>query len=91
MEKLDEIVTDLQKYSEIKLDCVGHADSRGTASYNKILAERRAEAVRDYLIAQGISSARLTVSSEGEMNPLAENSTKGGMVQNRRVGFKVLP
>jgi outer membrane protein OmpA-like peptidoglycan-associated protein len=89
MEKLDEVVRDLKKYQTLKLTIEGHTDSRGTASYNKILGVRRAEAVRDYLVANGIAAGRLTVTSHGEMKPQASNDTHGGMVMNRRTTFKV--
>ena len=88
-EKLDEIVADLNKSPEIKLTLVGHADSSGTASYNSILGQRRAEACRAYLIGKGIDAGRLTTTSVGEMKPIAENETHGGRIQNRRVSFKV--
>jgi outer membrane protein OmpA-like peptidoglycan-associated protein len=88
-EKLDEIIMDLKKYPEIRLTVIGHADSRGTASYNSILGKRRAEVVRDYLVMKGIDASRLAVTSDGEMKPLASNETKGGMVQNRRASFSV--
>ena len=88
-EKLDEVAGDLKKYTSLKLTCVGHADSRGTASYNTILGQRRAKAVMEYLVSKGIDAGRLSLGSEGEMKPQASNDTHGGMVMNRRVTFSV--
>lgn len=89
MEKLDEIAADLKKYPGIKLALEGHADSSGTASYNSILSQRRAESCRDYLVKKGIAPNRLSLSAVGEMKPIAGNDTHGGRIQNRRVSFKV--
>jgi outer membrane protein OmpA-like peptidoglycan-associated protein len=88
-EKLDEVAGDLKKYTSLKLTCVGHADSRGTASYNTILGQRRAKAVMEYLVSKGIDAGRLSLGSEGEMKPQASNDSHGGMVMNRRVTFSV--
>lgn len=54
------------------------------------LGERRAQTVKDYLVARGISADRLTVRSYGESQPIADNKTADGRAINRRVEFKVL-
>jgi len=87
--KLEEIVGDLKKHPKINLVVEGHTDNRGTASYNKILGERRAGAVLQWLVDNGIAADRLRVVSRGEKSPMSENDTPGGMAMNRRVTFTV--
>ena len=62
----------------------GHADWRGRQAYNQPLSERRAESVRNYLVAGGIDPGRLTVVGYGELQPAADNTTPDGQQQNRR-------
>jgi len=68
----------------------GYTDSTGAASYNKKLSLRRAKAVRQYLVKQGISGNRLKAKGFGESNPVASNKTRTGRLENRRVEVKVL-
>jgi len=63
----------------------GHTDSNGTASYNLELSQRRAEAVKQYLIAHGIAAERITAIGKGEADPIAGNDTAEGRKLNRRV------
>jgi outer membrane protein OmpA-like peptidoglycan-associated protein len=69
---------------------VGHTDDRGTGAYNLALGTRRAEAVRDYLVAQGVASSRIELETRGETQPLASGSSEGAMAQNRRDAFRIL-
>ena len=62
----------------------GHCDERGTREYNLALGERRAAAARDYLLAQGIDSARLRVISYGKERPVMVGSTESAWSKNRR-------
>ena len=62
----------------------GHADERGTREYNMALGERRANAARDYLVSQGVPSARLLVTSWGKEKPVATGSDEAAWAQNRR-------
>ncbi len=64
----------------------GHADSRGTNEYNLALAERRADAVRDYLVNLGVAADRVTIVSKGEEQPFCKEETESCWQQNR-VGF----
>jgi len=66
----------------------GHTDERGTREYNVALAERRANAVRDYMIANGVASYRVETISYGEENPVAFGSGESNWQQNRRVELK---
>jgi peptidoglycan-associated lipoprotein len=63
----------------------GHADERGSREYNMALGERRANAVRDFLVLQGVSRANLEVISYGEERPLALGSNESSYSKNRRV------
>ncbi|MBN2864627.1 MAG: peptidoglycan-associated lipoprotein Pal [Thiotrichales bacterium] len=66
----------------------GHCDERGTREYNLALGERRANAVKDALIAKGISPNRIDVVSFGEDNPVAMGHNESAWSQNRRAEFK---
>ena len=62
----------------------GHADERGTREYNLALGDRRATAVRDYLVAKGINSARVRTVSYGKERPAVAGSEEAAWAQNRR-------
>jgi OOP family OmpA-OmpF porin len=68
----------------------GHTCSIGQEEYNMGLSERRANAVRDFLVDQGIDGARLTAKGVGEAEPVADNTTQDGRERNRRVEFEVM-
>ena len=66
----------------------GHTDSIGTDAYNQKLSERRAAAVKDYLVSKGIASAKITTIGKGESQPVATNKTSEGRQKNRRVDIE---
>ncbi len=66
----------------------GHTDERGTREYNMALGERRANAVRDYMVVNGVPSHRIETVSYGEERPLAYGSGEANWSQNRRVELK---
>jgi OOP family OmpA-OmpF porin len=66
----------------------GHTDSVGTDAYNQKLSERRAAAVKDYLVSKGIPAAKVTTIGKGESQPVATNKTAGGRQKNRRVDIE---
>ncbi|MFH1196403.1 MAG: OmpA family protein [bacterium] len=68
----------------------GHTDNIGSEQYNQRLSEKRAEAVRNYLVARGIAANRLRTVGFGEKRPLADNNSPEGRSMNRRIEFKVL-
>ena len=68
----------------VRASLEGHADERGTREYNMALGERRANAARDFLVAQGVPSARLLVTSWGKEKPIAVGSAESAWAQNRR-------
>ena len=65
----------------------GHTDDRGSESYNISLSKRRADAVRNFLIAAGVAGDRLGAVGRGESNPISDNATSEGQSSNRRVEF----
>ncbi len=72
-----------------QISVVGHADSRGNDRYNQRLSENRANAVRAYLVKQGVSADMISASGMGESSPIATNKTKAGRKANRRVEITV--
>ena len=88
---LNEVVAAIQSHPEIKkVDINGHTDDDGDEKYNQGLSERRAKAVRDYLVQQGVDAGRLNAKGFGESQPIADNGTSQGREQNRRVEFLIV-
>lgn len=88
---LDKIATVFRKYEKTDLTVAGHTDSTGSASLNKDLSERRARAVRNYLVEKGVNASRIDLSGFGSDRPIASNETDDGRAQNRRVEIHVAP
>jgi outer membrane protein OmpA-like peptidoglycan-associated protein len=84
-ERLAKVSGIVLAYPTLKLQVEGHTDSIGSDDYNQQLSEARAEAVRDYLIQQGISAGQITAKGMGKTQPIASNDTPEGRQQNRRV------
>ena len=82
---LDEAVRILKQDRTLPIVVVGHTDSIGSDAYNLKLSQRRANAVRDYFVAHGISSSRIRTEGRGKSDPVASNDTADGRAQNRRV------
>jgi OOP family OmpA-OmpF porin len=82
---LDEAASILNANPGRNVRVEGHTDSVGTDEYNQQLSERRANAVRDYLVEKGVDASRLTSAGFGESNPIASNDTADGRALNRRV------
>jgi OOP family OmpA-OmpF porin len=81
----------LAKLNGVDLEMViatGHTDSIGTDAYNQKLSERRAAAVKDYLVSKGIPASKVTTIGKGESQPVATNKTKEGRQKNRRVDIE---
>jgi outer membrane protein OmpA-like peptidoglycan-associated protein len=83
------LASNLGKYPDTDLLIVGHTDNVGTDAYNMALSERRAQAVVNYLVSQGVSRARLRPTGRGEMEPVASNDSDAGRQQNRRVEIAI--
>lgn len=88
-QNLDKLVEVFQEYPDTNLLIVGHTDNVGSQSYNKPLSEQRAQSVRDYLVANGIASSRLTSAGRGLEEPIADNATAEGRAANRRVEIAI--
>jgi outer membrane protein OmpA-like peptidoglycan-associated protein len=82
---LDRLTAFLNEYPKRTATIEGFTDSMGSDEMNQSLSERRADAVKNYLVRQGVVSARLTSSGRGEGSPVADNESAAGRQQNRRV------
>jgi outer membrane protein OmpA-like peptidoglycan-associated protein len=89
-EALDDKVNVFRANPAMRILIVGHTDDRGTGGYNLALGTRRAEVVRDYLVAQGVASSRIELETRGETQPMASGNSEGAMAQNRRDAFLIL-
>jgi outer membrane protein OmpA-like peptidoglycan-associated protein len=79
----------LQAYPGLKLQVEGYTDSTGSEPFNQKLSENRADAVRDFLVTQGVPTGNISATGYGEAKPVADNSTAQGRQQNRRVNLVV--
>ncbi|MEZ4365822.1 MAG: OmpA family protein [Kofleriaceae bacterium] len=86
---LAEVAQALADRPSLRVRIEGHTDSRGKDAANMVLSQRRAEAVRDHLVAAGIDGERLVAQGFGETVPLADNRTTAGRDTNRRVEFMI--
>jgi OOP family OmpA-OmpF porin len=85
---LNELAVVLKERSDVIVIISGHTDNTGTAAYNNTLSRKRAEAVRNYLVKQGIPKARFKIEYMGLTTPIAPNETREGRALNRRVEFR---
>jgi|SRR6266702_2723067 len=74
----------LSKYPAVRVTIEGHCDERGTREYNLALGARRANAVKEYLVSQGVSTARVETVSYGKERPICTESNEACWAQNRR-------
>jgi OOP family OmpA-OmpF porin len=82
---IGELAAFLKRFDDVDVELEGHTDSTGPETYNQMLSQRRAEAVRDMLVNQyGIASSRIKPMGYGESRPVASNDTKEGRAENRR-------
>ena len=83
--KVDEAIKMMKENAILSVSVEGHTDSVGSEAYNQKLSERRAKAVSDYMVAEGISAGRISTRGWGKSKPEASNKTAEGRAQNRRV------
>jgi OOP family OmpA-OmpF porin len=88
--KLDDLVEKTKGIALEVIIAVGHTDNIGTKEYNLKLSERRANAVKDYLVSKGIEKNRVYTEGKGFANPIASNSTAEGRAKNRRTEIEVV-
>ncbi|MFS8066946.1 MAG: OmpA family protein, partial [Byssovorax sp.] len=90
--KLNDVAKALiEQDPDSKMVVEGHTDSQGTAASNQELSQKRAQAVRDYLVSRGIAGDRVTAQGFGPTRPIGENSSAEGRANNRRVEIVVQP
>lgn len=87
---LDQAAALMKRAPQVKLTVKGHTDAVGHAATNKTLSQKRAQAVVDYLVKQGVDPAQLQAVGYGQEQPIADNSTANGQFKNRRIEFEVL-
>lgn len=88
LDRLDKNLRYLLKDGDVKVLIEGHCDERGTTEYNFALGERRAQAVREYFVRNGISPGRIQILSKGEEDPMAAGHIEAAWGKNRRAQFK---
>lgn len=88
-EKLAKVSGILLAYPGLKIQVEGHTDSIGSDEYNMTLSQQRADAVRNYMVSEGVSGDTVTAVGLGKADPVADNSTSAGRQQNRRVEMVV--
>ena len=87
---LESIVNILNAKSELKISLKGHTDAQGPENYNVMLSKNRVSAVKDFLLANGISADRIIIEALGEKVPIADNSSSEGRKLNRRVEVRFI-
>jgi outer membrane protein OmpA-like peptidoglycan-associated protein len=88
---LDRVTAFMNEYPKRTAAIEGFTDSMGSEEMNQSLSQRRADAVKSYLVGQGVGSARLSSSGRGENAPVADNESAAGRQQNRRVEVVISP
>jgi len=86
---LDAIVAIMNEFPKATFALGGHTDSTGSAKINARLSQQRADAVMNYFVKNGVDASRLTSKGYGSANPIADNKTRAGRTENRRVEIKV--
>jgi outer membrane protein OmpA-like peptidoglycan-associated protein len=82
---LDRVAASLKAYPDLRVEIAGYTDSRGSSGVNLRLSQQRADAVRSYLVSQGVNPAQLRSRGYGAASPIASNTTAVGRARNRRV------
>lgn len=88
---LANVAQTLREYASTTVDVAGHADSTGPDDYNQALSQRRADAVAQALVSNGVQPVRVVAVGFGESRPIADNATVAGRQANRRVEIKLRP
>ncbi|HYW94667.1 MAG TPA: OmpA family protein, partial [Bacteroidales bacterium] len=88
--ELDRLLRFLEKNADVRIKINGYADNIGSRGYNLRLSQKRSEAVREYLVLEGIASDRIECEGFGFEKPIRENDSEENRQLNRRVEFVVL-
>jgi len=88
--RLREAAAVMKRYEGYSYKIQGHTDNRGNENFNIRLSGKRAKAVKDYLVSQGVDAEILSTEGFGSSQPIASNDTKEGRLQNRRVVFEII-
>jgi outer membrane protein OmpA-like peptidoglycan-associated protein len=89
-DEMQNLLIMLMNNKTMKVEIGGHTDNFGAEEYNLNLSQRRANAVRTYLVKSGADASRITAIGYGTSKPIASNQTKEGRRKNRRTEFKIL-
>lgn len=84
---LDKMIRVVDSHTDIRIKVTGHTDADGSDAYNEELSKKRAEALINYFVAQGLSKDRIEIDFKGEKAPIDSNATPEGKQRNRRVDF----
>jgi OmpA-OmpF porin, OOP family len=87
---LGQVAETLKTHTSVRIEIVGHTDDQGKPETNTVLSGQRAEAVKAYLVAEGVDAGRITTRGAGADQPVADNKTKAGRAANRRIEFRVI-
>ena len=87
--ELDRLYNFLNDFKDISIEISGHTDNLGSELYNELLSQKRADAVKNYLVNKGISKNRLKSVGYGKKRPVSSNENEIGRSQNRRTEFKI--
>ena len=87
--ELSRITSFLSENAGVRIDIAGHTDSTGPEAYNLDLSQRRAQAVKDFIVSKGVAGNRIGVKYFGETAPITTNDSREGRRENRRVEFKI--
>ena len=89
-QNISSLVASLNENPDTEILVIGHTDSRGTDQYNQGLSERRAQAVKNYAVAQGLQGNRMRTQGRSFHEPIASNDTETGRADNRRVEIVIV-
>jgi OmpA-OmpF porin, OOP family len=88
--ELEKISRFLKENPAIRVEVSGHTDNVGSVSHNKLLSQKRAESVYEYLLASGVEGKRLVIKGYGSEKPVSTNDTEAGRQANRRIEFTII-
>lgn len=89
--EMDRVAEIINRYPNTNIRVEGHTDSVGSEEFNLKLSEQRAQAVKDALVSRNVAASRIQVIGFGESQPIADNNTESGRLQNRRVSIIIVP